>query len=1223
MDVQKFLNHLPNYYNNWNLPSVQPKSLRFRELLEQVEGMTTPNIMQFLNWAVDCMEPGEVYCEIGCLRGASLIGALLDHPDCMAYAIDNFSEFDESGQNLEKLTNNLSEFNLEDQVFFCNQDFEEFFGELQQVGLDEKIGVYFYDASYNYRSQILALLLVKPFLADTALIVLSNANFDQAQQAILDFTVTNPQAQLVLNLPTLKFCDETFWNGISILSWNRDRIHNETALSYNSDNNPHSKFVIETLRETQLKQQTESVSGLFKEAAVLTHWHQYAEAEKKYKLILLYENNNAAAWMNLGIIYYLNQRYQEAIYTIAKSLEFDSSKATVHYSLGLALEKTSNYEQAIEAYRQTIALNPRYTDAYNNLGNILLQIGHVQESENIYRQAIQENPNDFGSYLNLGNVLMVNSNWDEAIEVYLKALTLNPRDPDILNNLGLAYEAKGEKALSLSYFGYSCYRRGNYEGAVKHFKSLLEIDQYIEVNNYLFLASALNQLNRVEESLRIIQKGISHYPNQTEFHHLRINIFNENGSIQEAIASAKEASTSHPDDFYLYLINQLLVPSFYEKYEQIAFYRQQFIQGLEKVIKQTKLDSAGTRNKALIGTSKYANFYLAYQGYNDRELQERYGKFIHNILGSNYPTWVNPMPMPPIANNGKIRIGYISDAIGNTSAAKWILGWLENCNRDKFEIFCYHTGSYVSKDSTTQQIRLSSDVFYYIPDNLEAACQQIFKDRLHILVFLAIGIWAPTTQLASLRLAPIQCTTWGHPITSGLPTIDYFLSGDLLEPDDAQEHYTEQLVRLPNLGISYQKPFIPQPTKTRSDFQLRDFAVIYLSCQSSFKYLPQYDYIFVEIVRRVPEAQLVFVFRSQTLNDNSKTLEKKFRQRLQKAFAAVNLKSEDYCVFLPSQEWESYTSLLLTSDVFLDTLSFSGGHTTFDAVACNLPIVTSPGEFMRGRQSYGILKMLGVTDTIAQNEAEYIEIAVRLGLNPQWRQEISQRMRERHTNLYEDKTCVKGLEQFYEQVVQKRLKQQETAPLTLPKALFQNSSIKTVLHVGCGPYYPNSLPETFPTDEWQEVRLDIDPAVRPDIIGSITDMSAVVTESVDAVYSSHNVEHVYYHQVPLVLAEFHRVLKPGGFAMILVPDIQTAAEAIAQGNLEDSPLYISPGGPIAAIDMFYGFREMIAPGNYYMAHHTAFTAHSLEGKMQQAGFRNLEVRRENFNIVAIGYKQRT
>ncbi|MEG4324941.1 tetratricopeptide repeat protein [Microcoleus sp. herbarium5] len=1217
MDFQRFIEQLPNFYDNWNFPSVQPKSQRFGKVLEQVEGMTTANIMQLLNFAIDCMEPGEVYCEIGCLRGASLIGTLLDHPDCMAYAVDNFSEFDDSAENFEKLTNNLSQFNLQDQVFFCNQDFEEFFDELQQIGLDEKIGVYFYDATYDYRSQLLALLLVKPFLADRAIIILSNANSEDVQQAILDFTATNERCQIVLNFPTVKFCDDNFWNGISILSWGIDGINNENCLTDKCK----SHVVIEALRETHLKQQKESVNALFTEAGVLTHGHRYAEAEHKYKIILLYESNNAAAWMNLGIIYYLTERYQEAMDALVKSLEIDSSKAAIHYSFGLVLEKTSNYEQAIEAYRQAIALNPKNTDSYNNLGNILLQIGHIEEAENVYRQAIQENPNDFGSYQNLGNTLMVNSSWDEAIETYLKALTLKPRDPDLLNNIGLAYEAKGEKALSLSYFGYSYYRRRNYEEAVDYFKKLLEINQEVEPNDYLTLAISLNKLNQEEESLSIIQQGINNYPNETAFYRIRIEFLNESGRIQEAISTATEASNSHPDDLSLYIINQLILPSFYENYEQIAFYRQRFILGLQNALDRTKLDSHEARKSALTATASIpATFFLSYQGYHDRELPEQYGKFIHKVMAANYSAWVAPMPMPPIKNNGKIRIGYLSDALGNSSATKWILGWLENCDRDKFEIYCYHTGSYLGIGSTTQKIRLLSDFYYYIPDNLEAVCQQIFKDQLHILVFLAIGMWAPTTQLASLRLAPIQCTAWGHPVSSGLPTIDYFLSGDLLEPENAQEHYTEQLVRLPNLGISYPKPLIPKPTKTRSDFQLRDNAVIYLSCQLSFKYLPQYDYIFVEIVRRVPQAQLVFVFRSKFSNDASKTLETKFRQRLHKAFAAVNLNSEDYCVFLPGQDWESYTSLMLNSDVFLDTLSFSGGHTTFDAVACNLPIVTCAGELMRGRQSCGILKMLGVTDTIAQNEAEYIEIAVKLGLDPQWQQDISQSMSDRHAYLYEDKTCVQGLEQFYEQVVQERLKQQETAPLTLPKALFQNSLTKTVLHVGCGPYRPDSLPETFRTDEWQEVRLDIDPAVRPDIIGSITDMSAVPSESVDAVYSSHNVEHVYDHQVLLVLAEFHRVLKPGGFAMILVPDIQIVAEAVAEGNLEDSPLYISPAGPIAAIDMFYGFRKAIASGNYYMAHNTAFTAKSLSDKIQQAGFRDLEVRRENFDIVAIGYK---
>jgi predicted O-linked N-acetylglucosamine transferase (SPINDLY family) len=1220
MDFQRFIEQLPNLYDNWNLPSVQPKSQRFGQILEQVEGMTTANIMQLLNFAIDCIEPGEVYCEIGCLRGATLISALLDHPHCMAYAIDNFSEFDESQENIERLTDSLSKFNIEEQVFFCNQDFEDFFCELQQIGLDEKIGVYFYDASYNYRSQLLALLLVKPFLADKAIIILSNANSAQVQQAASDFIATNPQCQLVLDLQTRKLFEEKFWNGISIFTWDKDRINNDPAyIQYRS----HKKFVLESLRETQLRQK-ESVSNLFREAQILTHGHRYTEAEQKFKTVLLYESNNAAAWMNLGMIYYLTEKYKEAIDILTKSLDIDPSNAALHYNFGLVLEKISNYAQAIEAYRQAIALNPKYTDAYNNLGNILLKTGQTQEAEAVYRQAIKEIPNDFGSYQNLGNTLMVNSNWDEAIETYLKALTLKPRDPDILYNLGLAYEAKGEKALSFSYFGYSYYRQRNYEEAVIYLKQLLEINQELEPNDYLFLAISLNKLNQEEESLSILQKGINNYPNETAFYRSRIEFLNESGRIQEAITAATEASISHPDDLSIYIINQLILPLFYENYEQIGFYRERFILGLQNVRERTKLDSREARKSALTATASIpASFGLSYQGYNNRELQEQYGKFMHQVMAANYSAWVAPMPMPPIENNGKIRIGYLSDALGNSSATKWILGWLENCDRDKFEIFCYHTSSNLGRDSTTQKIRLLSDFYYYIPDNLEVVCQQIFKDSLHLLVFLAIGMWAPTTQLASLRLAPIQCAAWGHPVTSGLPTIDYFLSGDLLEPENAQEHYTEQLVRLPNLGISYPKPLIPKPAKNRSDFQLGENAVIYLSCQLSFKYLPQYDYIFVEIVRRVPQAQLVFVLRTQIFNCASTTLETKFRQRLQNAFAAVNLNSEDYCVFLPDQDWESYTSLMLNSDVFLDTLSFSGGHTTFDAVACNLPIVTCAGEFMRGRQSCGILKMLGVTNTIAPNETEYIEIAVKLGLDQQWRQDISQRMSERHTNLYEDTSCVKALEQFYEQVVEEKLKQQETTSLALPKALFQNSSLKTVLHVGCGPYYPDSLPETFPTHEWQEVRLDIDPAVRPDIIGSITDMSGVPSESVDAVYSSHNVEHVYYHQVPLVLAEFYRVLKRGGFAMIMVPDIEIVAEAVAEGNLEASPLYISAAGPITAIDIFYGLRTAIATGNYYMAHHTAFTTQSLEGKMQEAGFRNLEVRRENFNIVAIGYKQRT
>jgi ubiquinone/menaquinone biosynthesis C-methylase UbiE len=168
------------------------------------------------------------------------------------------------------------------------------------------------------------------------------------------------------------------------------------------------------------------------------------------------------------------------------------------------------------------------------------------------------------------------------------------------------------------------------------------------------------------------------------------------------------------------------------------------------------------------------------------------------------------------------------------------------------------------------------------------------------------------------------------------------------------------------------------------------------------------------------------------------------------------------------------------------------------------------------------------------------------------------------------------------------------------------TAIKTVLHVGCGAKHAHKLHQVFQTPEWQEVRLDIDPSVQPDIVGTITDMSIVETASVDAVWSSHNLEHLYSHEVPVALREFHRVIKPGGFALVTMPDLQQVAAFVAQGRLEDV-LYQSPAGPISAIDVIYGHRASVEKGNHFMAHKTGFTAQSLGQKLFAAGFPKVQV----------------
>lgn len=169
-----------------------------------------------------------------------------------------------------------------------------------------------------------------------------------------------------------------------------------------------------------------------------------------------------------------------------------------------------------------------------------------------------------------------------------------------------------------------------------------------------------------------------------------------------------------------------------------------------------------------------------------------------------------------------------------------------------------------------------------------------------------------------------------------------------------------------------------------------------------------------------------------------------------------------------------------------------------------------------------------------------------------------------------------------------------------------------LLHVGCGPKTKAATTNAFNTDEWEEVRFDIDEAVNPDVIGTMTDMSAIESSSIDAIYSSHNIEHLYPHEVAIALTEFFRVLKDDGFVMLTCPDLQSVCALVADDKLLE-PAYVSPAGPIAPIDMLYGFRPSMAAGNLYMSHRSGFTTKTLIGTFQHHGFKSVAgVRREKY-----------
>lgn len=741
---------------------------------------------------------------------------------------------------------------------------------------------------------------------------------------------------------------------------------------------------------------------LYQEALNLHHQQQFAAAESKYREYLTANSENAEAWLNLGILYYQTENFAASEEAIAKSLEIDGVNPMAYYAIGCCLERANNIAEAISAYQDAIALDPSLLDAYNNLGNLLLQLGDLNQAEAVYQQAISANPEHFGSYINLGNLLLRQNQIDRAVEVYQTALTYNPDNPDLLNNLEIALNLQKNHIYILESANKS-YQKGKYQEAIEKYQRILE-NGISNAQVYFYLSDSHKYLNRVEEAIATLQEGIRHYPTAGQLHFALITLFQTKGRTEEAIASAEAASHLLPNDYTFKVLHHLMLPLVYDTEEEINFYRQRYERGMQNLIAETSLETAEDKVNAQAGLVCVTTFYLGHQGLNVLEVQRQWGNLIHQIMAANYPDWVQSLSMPPLTENNKIRLGYVSSYFYSYSGTLWLIGWLRNCNKELFEIYCYHTGDYV--DPITKRFQDYSDVFHHIPGNLEAVSQQILADNLHVLIFPEIGMDSQTVKMAGLRLAPVQCTAWGHPVTSGIPTIDYFLSSELMEPENAETHYSENLIRLPNIGVAYPKPEdIPALTKIRADFGLPQDAVLYLCCQAPFKYLPQYDYILPEIARRVPNAKFIFL-RGELL-----------QKRLDRAFAAADLDSNDYCVFLSIPTRPDYLTINLLSDVFLDTLTWSGGNTSLEAIACALPLVTCPGEFMRGRHADSFLKLLGVTDTIARDEAEYIEIAVRLGLDPLWRQDIAKRMQARQDYLFDDKACVKALEDFYQQLV--------------------------------------------------------------------------------------------------------------------------------------------------------------------------------------------------------------
>jgi predicted O-linked N-acetylglucosamine transferase (SPINDLY family) len=518
----------------------------------------------------------------------------------------------------------------------------------------------------------------------------------------------------------------------------------------------------------------------------------------------------------------------------------------------------------------------------------------------------------------------------------------------------------------------------------------------------IFEGSQCLTLGDTQGAADAFRRAIALQSSNADAHYQLGNVLMLQLRTKEAIDSYRAALDADPWHARArWSLTMAQIPPLYDNVGDIAKARANFTRMLGELDRWFDSERSVDGHRA-VGSSQ--PFYLAYQAQDNRELLARYGSLCGRLMA---PWQKAHVASRPKRSTGPVRVGIASAQLREHSVWNAIVkGWVEHLDEDRFELHLFNLGS--KSDKETEQARQWAHRLEEGRREVPAWAATIADSDLDVLIYPEIGMDPLTVILASTRLAPVQAATWGHPETTGLPTIDYYLSAADLEGPAAASHYTEKLVTLPNLGVCYEPLKAAAVTPDLAALGLPLDAPLLLCPGTVFKYTPVSDAVWLEISRRLERGRLVFFRPSDA------AVSRQLEARLERCYARAGLKFAECVTFIPTLPRERYFGLMRRSHLLLDTLGFSGFNTAIQAIECGLPVVAREGEFLRGRLASGVLRRMGMDSLVAVSDEQYVDLVVSLVRDATRRNEIASQIETRRGVLFGDREPVRALERFLE-----------------------------------------------------------------------------------------------------------------------------------------------------------------------------------------------------------------